>query len=1055
MKWKSLRSTALAGLTVAAILLEARAGFAVDEEPLNLLRLTSAKVESTTSPADATAIARLTDGDAKTVAEIAATEATPLDVTFTFGGGVVAPEGIRVTLPEGSGSAAVRVEILVSTASAHAGFRSLRTDPLAAEGKPQTFEFPTTAARWIIVRLAPQPGARKVAAAEVEVIGREGEPKSHYAFAESPAKAFDVLTRLEKTTSLKLAVSDDEKAMFAKAKAGRLTPVEFAEAALLASGVVDAGKRKEYLKRLDALEQQARAAVANTRTPAAKGEALLEWLHKGPISKGYVARQTGLSVIFDTGTFNCVSSAVLYNVLALRFGLDVRAIEVPDHAFSILYDGTRHMDVETTNAKGFNPARDKAAIAKFEQMTGFRYIPDAHRDQRREVEEAGLVAIIYYNQGVFLSEAKRYHEALVANFRAMSLDPEFGSAVKNALAVLANWGAELSRDGKFQEALEVVTTGLALAPKDAALVNNHSAVWSQWALSAVDAGKPSEALAILERAAAAVPSGGFEGMQSLVYIRPADIRMREGRWEDALAAAVPGFEALAGEPRKELEKWLGYFGQEWSAALAKKEGEARALGALRGFVARFPGNEHVISAADSHVRRMAFGLADAGKFEEALAAIQGAKDLMKDTAGVREASLYVYDDWAKRHMKDGRWEMAADVYVKGFAAYPGEGLFKGNVAYLAQEWTKAAYAKGGANAAAEVMKLMAERFPGLTGLSKSGGNELQWAVNARVEEGKYEEALAALEKGRQLLEDSDAEQTYLYVYDFWARKRMEAGAWEEAADVYLKALARYPDAGMLKQNVAYLGQEWTKAAYTKGGAPAAAAVAKALAAKFPGVESIGKSGGQGVARVVHDSIGNGKFEAALAAVDQGKEFLPGNEAQELYFAAYDGWAKRYMQDGQWEKAADVYEAGLGRFPAMEKLQGNIGWFAQEWAKEVAAGQGPDKAVEVLRALKQRFPGLQNVARSSKNYLNNNVNALVRDNKHEEALAVLERLKDLAEGEADVERLAVFAYDRWARRFIEKKDWDGAIAIYDKGLARYPDQRLFEQNKAYCIEQKSR
>ena len=78
--------------------------------------------------------------------------------------------------------------------------------------------------------------------AEVEVVGREGEPKSHYAFTESPARAFDVLARLEKTTSLKLAVSDDEKAMFAKAKAGRLTPVEFAEAALLASGVVDARK---------------------------------------------------------------------------------------------------------------------------------------------------------------------------------------------------------------------------------------------------------------------------------------------------------------------------------------------------------------------------------------------------------------------------------------------------------------------------------------------------------------------------------------------------------------------------------------------------------------------------------------------------------------------------------------------------------------------------------------------------------------------------------------------------------------------------------------------
>lgn len=931
MTWTSLRTTAVAGLAMAAVVVQPRAGFAADDDPVNLLRLASATVEATSS-ADAATIAGLTDGDGTTVAEIDATEAAPLDVTFTFGGEVVAPEGIRVTLPEASDHAAARVEILVSTVSAHAGFRSLRADPLAGEGKPEAFEFPATAARWIIVRLSPRPGAHKVAAAEVEVIGREGEPKSHYAFAESPAKAFDVLARLEKTTALKLSVSNDEKAMFAKAKAGRLTPVEFAEAVLLASGVVDAGKKKLYLKRLDALEQKARAAVAKADTPAAKGEALLKWLHKGPMSKGYAAHQTDLSGIFETGTFNCVSSAALYNALALRLGLDVRAIEVPDHAFAILYDGTRHMDVETTNAKGFNPARDKAAIAKFEEMTGFRYIPDAHRDQRREVEEAGLAAIIYYNHGVALTQEKRYHEALMANFSAMSLDPEFDSAVKNALGVLAKWGAELSHDGKFPEALEVVTTGLALAPNDAALVNNHAAVWSQWALSAVDAGQPAEALDILRRAAAAVPGGGFDEMQSLVYIRPADKRMQEGLWDDALAAAEPGFAALSGESRKELEKWLGYYGQEWSAALAKNEGEPKALAALRSLAVRFPGNEHLASAADSHVRRMAYGLADAGKFEEALAAVEGATDLMKDPDGVRDVSLYVYDNWAKRYMKDGHWEMAADVYVKGLAAYPDEQLLKGNVAYLAQEWSRAAYAGGGVAAAAEVTAI--------------------------------------------------------------------------------------------------------------------------LAAKFPAVEQVAKSGGQEVGRRVFESIGNGAFEEALAAVDQGQQLLPESEAQELYFAAYDGWAKRRMQDGQWDQAADVYAAGLQRFPTLEKLRGNVGWFAQEWAKQVAAGEGPDKAADVLRALKLKFPDLEDVARAANNHLNNTVVVLVEDNKYEEALAVLERLKDLAEQEADVERLAVFAYDRWAKTFIDAKNWDGAIEIYDRGLALYPDQGLFEQNKAYCLAQKS-
>ena len=140
----------------------------------------------------------------------------------------------------------------------------------------------------------------------------------------------------------------------------------------------------------------------------------------GPFSKGYSSNQTDVSVILDTGTFNCVSSATLYNILGRRLGLDVRAIEVPDHAFSILYDGTRHADVETTTASGFDPARDKAAQEKIEKQTGFRYIPDSHREQRREIGEAGLVAIIYYNHGVTLTSSKQHYDALLAYFRAMA-----------------------------------------------------------------------------------------------------------------------------------------------------------------------------------------------------------------------------------------------------------------------------------------------------------------------------------------------------------------------------------------------------------------------------------------------------------------------------------------------------------------------------------------------------------------------------------------------------------------------------------------------------------
>lgn len=983
---------------------------AAKDEPVNLLRLPSAKAESTTTPGgDASALAALTDGDPASVAEAAATETGPLDVVYGFGEATVAPEGVRVTLPE-KGASAARVEILVSTVSAHAGFRSLRTDPLTAGAKPETFAFPPTAARWILVRLIPAHGAKSVAAAEVEVLGREGTPQSHYAFSESPAKAFDVLQRLEKTTSLKLSVTDDEKAMFAKAKAGRLDRASFDEAALLASGVLDAAKRKQYVKRLDELEKQARAAIGGASTPAAKADALLQWLHKVPMAKGYVSEQTDLSTVLDTATFNCVSSATLFNSMALRLGLDVRAIEVPDHAFSILYEGTNHMDVETTTAMGFNPARDQAAAASFEKLTGFRYIPDAHRDQRREIEEAGLAAIIYYNHGVTLSREKRYHEALLANFRAMSLDPEFDSAVKNALGVLATWGADLSREGKFQDALDVVATGLALAPKDAALVNNHAAIWSQWAMSAIDTGKADEAIAILKRAAAAVPDGGFTDMQAWVYLKPGEARVRDAKWEEALAVTEPGLAKLDAGPREEVAKWrvelylrwfnaevgagrfeesakviekgraaapkddrfpetAGYLAQEWSNAVGEKEGEAKAIEVLKGLKTRFAGVAPVAEAASNHVRRTASRLADADKPEEALAAIQAGRDLVADA---QETEVYIYDTWAKRHAKAGEWEKAADVYAKAMALYPKDGLLSNNVAWLAQEWTKAAYEKGGADAAAEVAKAMAAKFPGLEAASKTGGDQLRRAARDLVEQGKYDEALAAVEKGKGLLQgEEEVEELCLYVYGTWARTRMKAGEWEKAAEVDEKALGRFPKSSRVREAIAYLTQEWSEDAAKSG---KAGEVLRGMLKRFPGLEEVAKAAANHVSREVSALAKAGKHDEALAAIEASKDLLAGDDGvKELAEYVYDTWAIGLSKEQKWQEALDAYAGGLKRFPGDDHLKGN----------------------------------------------------------------------------------AVATWDEWARTFMDKKDWDGAIGIYTKGQAQFPDESLFGQNIVYCKEQKGK
>jgi tetratricopeptide (TPR) repeat protein len=271
------------------------------------------------------------------------------------------------------------------------------------------------------------------------------------------------------SSAVTIRIAAEDRALWSDVNAGRFTKQSFAEAALLASGVRDPAERAGYLRRLEALEQQARQAVAGARTPFERGEKLLLWLHgeSRPLAK-YVETQTDLSVLLDTGTYNCVSSAVLYNLLGRRLGLDLRAVEVSDHAFSVLYDGEKSADVETTTRLGFNPSRDRKASGQSGERAGPVYIRERHKNQRRLIDEAGLVAAIYFNHAVLKFREERYAEALAASVCAMNLDPD-AFAAKQAYASLARWTVGLAREGRLEEAVRVLDEA-------GAMINNPAGV---------------------------------------------------------------------------------------------------------------------------------------------------------------------------------------------------------------------------------------------------------------------------------------------------------------------------------------------------------------------------------------------------------------------------------------------------------------------------------------------------------------------------------------------------------------------------------------------------
>ena len=328
-----------------------------------------------------------------------------------------------------------------------------------------------------------------------------------YPFQLTPDKAISRVEKLEKVSGKKIGLTDDERKLFADACDGRLDTFSFAEACLMASGVTDAARRKAYLVKLDTIEKDARQAIASAKTSAEKAEKLLKFLHAGPMKGGYQSKQTDLHVVLDTGKFNCVSSAVLFNVIGRRLGLDLIAVEVPQHVFSVLRDGDRKLDVETTNARGFNANGQKTAKSK-----------DRYAGKRREVNELGLASVIAYNHGVAMVEEKRYHEAMLANFRALSLDSTNPGAAQNALADFVNWGADLSEKGKYEEALAVMAAGLELSPKDRDMQNNRKAVYDSWANSYMKKNDWAGAIGVYEKGLAQLP-GDSHLKNNLAYCK--------------------------------------------------------------------------------------------------------------------------------------------------------------------------------------------------------------------------------------------------------------------------------------------------------------------------------------------------------------------------------------------------------------------------------------------------------------------------------------------------------------------------------------------------------
>jgi tetratricopeptide (TPR) repeat protein len=294
--------------------------------------------------------------------------------------------------------------------------------------------------------------------------------------AEAPAA---LRTVADWNASVERRDSAAEQALFDDARDGRWDRNSLLSAVLVAGGHAEPGLARRYEALVDDWADEIEAWSAG-KTSEERARIALRFLHQRVLTGNYDETASSVAGAIERGNYNCLSSTILFELLAARLGIETWAVEPPSHVFARARLDGRTFDIETTTPR-IVLASEHAAVS-----------------QQREIGPIELVAIVFYNRGIDLLERGDFVGAVSANRAALRLDPAHRAARKNLIAVLNNWAVDLAGRGEFRPAAAVLTQGLNTLPGDGLLSANLLAVHRQWIDGLCDAGSFERAAQLLD-----------------------------------------------------------------------------------------------------------------------------------------------------------------------------------------------------------------------------------------------------------------------------------------------------------------------------------------------------------------------------------------------------------------------------------------------------------------------------------------------------------------------------------------------------------------------------
>ena len=273
---------------------------------------------------------------------------------------------------------------------------------------------------------------------------------------------------------------------------GELSKTQLIEVALIASGSTGINEDFQTINRF---VKDLSDRVVHIKNAYDRGEEILQLLHD-TLFVDYIEDQTKVDVLMALGTYNCVSSAVIYMIVGRAAGLNIQGVRTVDHAFASLIINQNMIDIETTNEWGFDPGTQKEFTDSFSGNTGFNYVPPGNYSLRANITDKQMVGLILQNRMALLQRMNKHGASvpLAVDRYALTQSDE---ALKDMYDSFSNYSSRLNAKGQYEKGINFLKKTISRWGSSQIVTKAIEALIHNYLLSLIEKSQTEEALSYL------------------------------------------------------------------------------------------------------------------------------------------------------------------------------------------------------------------------------------------------------------------------------------------------------------------------------------------------------------------------------------------------------------------------------------------------------------------------------------------------------------------------------------------------------------------------------